>query len=359
MTMLPSITKATESLVPIQSLPQNASSLPARISAEALSIIEQNITALETFIQNSLIPDIDYGRVKGIPEPFLQDPGSQKIVNAFSCYFEPEILQYTIDPDKELITYIVRVKVIERGSGAVKAEGMGVASTLEQKYGKRWVRDPEDFGYDKEGLRTREGEYPDKAGEIPIFYQIPSPDWGDLVNTLLTMATKRAEMDAAKAMPGVLSALRILFMGETVPNWKNFWAKMRDLGFSSDQVHDALYAPSLKDWLAKGKTLAQAEAEVMRKLKPNVTKPSSAQKATTAPTEQKASSGPSQPPLGAQPRDPETIKTMGDLQKACYEDFHLQPKQLLPELGVNSWADLKDTPAEAYRKLAAVYGPQS
>ncbi len=124
----------------VQSLPQSPSNLPARVSAQALAIMEENITLLETFVQNSLIPDVDYGSVKGIADPFLQDPGSQKIINAFSCYFEPEIMVYTIDPDKGLITYIVRVKVIERGTGQVKAEGMGVASTLEQKYGKRYCQ---------------------------------------------------------------------------------------------------------------------------------------------------------------------------------------------------------------------------
>ncbi|MDP2730553.1 MAG: hypothetical protein Q8O55_08715 [Dehalococcoidales bacterium] len=250
----------------VQSLPQAPANLPARISAQALAIMEENITLLETFVQNSLIPDVDYGSVKGIPDPFLQDPGSQKIINAFSCYFEPEILQYTIDPDKDLITYIVRVKVIERGTNTVKAEGMGVASTLEQKYGKRWVKNPEDYGIDKEGLRTRTGKYPDKeTGELPTEWQIPSPDWGDMVNTLLAMATKRAEMDAAKAMPGVSSALRIIFMGETVPQWKAFWQKMRSLNISSEQVHSTLHVPSLKDWLDNGRTLGQAEAELIRK----------------------------------------------------------------------------------------------
>jgi hypothetical protein len=55
-------------------------------------------------------------------------------------------------------------------------------------------------------------------------------------------------------------------------------------------------------------------------------------------------------------RDPETIKTIADLYRACHEDWRLQPKQVLKELGYNSQVDMVETPAEAYRKIAAARG---
>lgn len=59
--------------------------------------------------------------------------------------------------------------------------------------------------------------------------------------------------------------------------------------------------------------------------------------------------GPQQPK-----RDPDTIRTLNELFKACNEDFKLQPAQVISELGVNSQSDISDTPALCYRRIAAV-----
>ena len=53
-------------------------------------------------------------------------------------------------------------------------------------------------------------------------------------------------------------------------------------------------------------------------------------------------------------RDPETIHTINELQKALFEDFQLQPQQQLAELNLSGWNELAITPAEAYREVAAV-----
>jgi len=53
-------------------------------------------------------------------------------------------------------------------------------------------------------------------------------------------------------------------------------------------------------------------------------------------------------------RDPDTIKTLNELYKACNEDWGMQPKEVLAEIGVNSQSEISDTPAFCYRKIAAV-----
>ena len=53
-------------------------------------------------------------------------------------------------------------------------------------------------------------------------------------------------------------------------------------------------------------------------------------------------------------RDPDTLKTLNDLYKACNEDFKLQPAQVISELGVSSQTDISDSPADCYRKIAKV-----
>lgn len=59
-------------------------------------------------------------------------------------------------------------------------------------------------------------------------------------------------------------------------------------------------------------------------------------------------------------RDPNTVKTLNELYKACNDDFRdaegkgMQPDKVLDELGVSSQSDISDSPADCYRKVAAV-----
>jgi len=66
-------------------------------------------------------------------------------------------------------------------------------------------------------------------------------------------------------------------------------------------------------------------------------------------------SGISTSPSGSEgKRDPDTIRTLNELYKACNEDFKLQPAQVISELGVSSQSDISDTPTECYLKIATV-----
>lgn len=53
-------------------------------------------------------------------------------------------------------------------------------------------------------------------------------------------------------------------------------------------------------------------------------------------------------------RDPKSIKTISELYRACHEDFNLQPKEVLKELGYSSQTDIAETPEECYRRINAV-----
>ena len=55
-------------------------------------------------------------------------------------------------------------------------------------------------------------------------------------------------------------------------------------------------------------------------------------------------------------RDPETIKTINELLKACNDDFKMQPKDVYKELGYKSASDISETPSECYARIAAVRG---
>ncbi|MBA7669019.1 hypothetical protein ES703_77145 [subsurface metagenome] len=53
-------------------------------------------------------------------------------------------------------------------------------------------------------------------------------------------------------------------------------------------------------------------------------------------------------------RDPSTIKTINELFKACFDDFNMQPDQVIQELGYSSQSDISELPSECYQKIAAV-----
>ena len=333
--------------------------LPARLSPKALAILEENITKIQEFIQGTLAPDIDYGRVRGIAEPFLFEPGADAIVNAFQLYPIPEILKEVQDPEHHLVSYIVMVKLVHRVTGETQAVGLGTCSTLEKKYGARWVEDPEGYGYATEGLRTKGGR-----GGV-ILYQIQNPDWGDLVNTILHMAKKRAEVEATKSLPGVATALRLLFMGQDVPGWRGFWQDMKNASLTPEQVHAALNVVSVKDYLAGGHTLEDARKAIFAKYAKATPRPGQTPQPTPQPKAAPAPSGEDLPvdtppagPVPKPPRDPASIKNFGELWGACQTDFKppIPRSEAIRLLGFSRQEDITEPYSELYVRLWEMRG---
>ncbi len=68
-------------------------------------------------------------------------------------------------------------------------------------------------------------------------------------------------------------------------------------------------------------------------------------------------SKPTEPKTGisvASHRDPSTIKNFSELYKACFNDFGLQPKEVLAELNVTTSNEIVETMAECYIRIKAV-----
>ncbi len=51
-------------------------------------------------------------------------------------------------------------------------------------------------------------------------------------------------------------------------------------------------------------------------------------------------------------RDPDTIKTLGDLFTACLTDFKMQRPDVIKQLGYSKQEDIGESPAECYRIIA-------
>ena len=233
------------------------------VSAEMVADTKEQIALLQGMVRDILQRGIDYGRIPGTPSDSLWDPGASLIINAFNGRVgQRRIL--SLRDDEERISVVMEIPIISRATSQEIASGIGAASTMETKYKYRWTDSLEEWGYTEDlaralRLRTR---VRDRKTE----WRIPNPEYSELLNTLVKMASKRAEVDAAESLPGAASVLRELFQGqapqraqeEMSPEWTRFWGKVRQLGLTQEQAHQRLRVRSMKDWLAQGKTLDNA-----------------------------------------------------------------------------------------------------
>ncbi len=304
---------------------------PLQLTPQAIEMIKGNLLLCEELVNDVLEPGVDFGKVEGVERPFLWDPGAAKIAAAFNTYPTHVILKETLEAD--FVCYVIEAQLVSRVSKEVVATGIGGASTWETKYKYRWVKKPEEWGWKGEGLKFNA-----KTNK----YRIPNPEHGELVNTILKMAAKRAEVDAAESLPGVGSALRKLFGMEEVgggeADWTWFWTRMRAMGLDANQVHTRLGVKSMKDWFGQGKTLKDAVELLARGQAPE----NSSESSTIF--EERVIE-----------RDVSLIKTKTDFYNACFQDFQLQPKEALQRTGLSSEMDVPDWPT-AYMQICGSMG---
>ena len=223
----------------------------------SLARIKSEIELCDALVEKVLMAGVDYGLHPGTNSQALKDPGASTIINAFGCYPKAEVLYREVTDTR--ISYVIDISLISRHEGQIKSTGTGAASTMETKYGYRWVTDPETYGYDRETLkkRTRDGRET---------FRIINPEWSELENTILKMARKRGEVDAAMALPGVSRFLAKLNSrqqpaqrsGPPSEDWTGFWTRARAMNLDDAQVHQLLGVGSMKEWTSQGKTLSDA-----------------------------------------------------------------------------------------------------
>lgn len=232
---------------------------PARpeISKESIEQTQAQLALLQGMIKSLLVRGRDYGRPLGQKSDSLWDSGAWLIIGAFNCYAgQRRVLNFS--DNERSITVMVEVPLISHATGKIMATGIGAASTEEGKYKYRWVsaRDAEEMGYTADllaKLKMRE----DKRNNS-VEYRVPNPEHGELLNTILTMASKRAEADAAKTLPAVASTLREILgikpeemakgAAEGLYTYSQFWGEVRHLGITSADAYTALGVTHLKDW---------------------------------------------------------------------------------------------------------------
>ena len=251
--------------------------LSLRISPQYIEERKQEISLLQKLVRETLVRDIDFGRIPGIPTDNLWDPGANAILNAFNCRVgERRVLSLREEIDR--LSVILEVPIISRDTGREVGSGIGAASTLETKHKYRWVSgdDAQQLGYDIAALKQRANK---ESGEVEC--RVPNPEHDELLNTIVKMASKRAEVDGAESLPGVASVLREMFgskgrrgssgtdsrrrqegSASGKDDWTWFWGEVARYGFTQQEAHEIVGTKSMKDWVEKGGNLHDAMAMI-------------------------------------------------------------------------------------------------
>lgn len=151
------------------------------------------IRRFQAIVQQTLKEGHDYGVIPGTGnKPTLLKPGAEKILMLMGLTSEYEVAERVQDYEKGFFAFTVKCRLSK--GGLLVTEGLGHANTKEARYANRWVTErklPE--GVDKNTLQTRERE-----GQYGTYkeYLVENLDTFTLVNTVLKMAKKRAQVDA-------------------------------------------------------------------------------------------------------------------------------------------------------------------
>jgi hypothetical protein len=180
---------------------------------------ETEIRALiREYVNKHMVEGIDYGVIPGTDKPTLLKPGAEKLVDLFSVEPVYEVTTRIEDWDKGLFHYEMRVRLQERTSGIVRAEGMGSANSREGRY--RWrkgertcpscgaaaiIKGKEEYGggflcFAKRGGCGAKFKDRDPAILEQVVGKVENDDIFTLVNTVLKMAKKRTLVDGAIAL---------------------------------------------------------------------------------------------------------------------------------------------------------------
>jgi phage recombination protein Bet len=144
-----------------------------------------------------------------------------------------------------------------------------------------------------------------------------------------------------------------MLMKSGKPDWPKFYAKIKDeLGLTRDQAHKLLNVEHFNNLLSNGWTMesiwdalirASSTGEIIegevKEISDDVAFDELDKETNRSPQLE---------------RDPESIKDMNELLRACFDDFGLQPLDVAKELGYSSTQEIDKTPSQCYSEIAVV-----
>ncbi len=164
--------------------------------------LKDTIDALTEFMKNVMVNGTDYGVIPGTNKPSLLKPGAEKLSRFFGLRTRSTIINIESSDDEESphYTVTVRTEVLRGNSDTVISDGLGTASTLEDRYASRWVTESKlPTGVDKSLLAFREKQ--SKFGKGMYVEYLWKPTLGEHFfqrETVLQMADKRSYVAAVR-----------------------------------------------------------------------------------------------------------------------------------------------------------------
>lgn len=159
-------------------------------------------------IMHELMKDgLHYGQIPGCPKQTLFQPGAEMLNSAFRLGWRHEVLEEVVTPD--VIRCTVRTVIFDQMSGTTLLDAVGSASTNEEKY--KWRKSfPEEWNDTPVELRREKWFKASKANNWTASKEIQvRTNPADLHNTIIAMASKRADVRTTRAALAVSDILDV------------------------------------------------------------------------------------------------------------------------------------------------------
>lgn len=157
--------------------------------------IEARVNKIREVLKSQMKKDVHFGTIPGTPKPTLYKPGSELLLTTFKIAREPIPTDLSTQDE---VRYRVEVRGTSMDTGSNLGSGVGECSSNEEKY--KWrspvcAQEFEDTPEDRKRKKWKKvWDKSRRAYGAKLVDQVRTEP-SDIANTILKMATKRAQID--------------------------------------------------------------------------------------------------------------------------------------------------------------------
>lgn len=155
----------------------------------AISDVVQQAMAIQEVMKAVMKENVHYGVIPGTDKPTLYKAGAEKLCLTF--HVADRYVTEDLSSGPDAIRYRVTCIGTHQQTGVELGQGMGEASTSEEKY--RWRKSVCKEEFEATPVALRRVKYGKKSGGFYTVEQVRTEP-ADMANTVLKMAAKRAKM---------------------------------------------------------------------------------------------------------------------------------------------------------------------
>lgn len=236
------------------------------VDVAQLSTQVMKIRQFQQMVNSTLSNNQDYGVIPGTQKPTLLKPGAEKILMLLGLSSEYNVIEKVEDWDKGIFAYTIKCQLY-KGTQLI-TEGIGSCNSKEDKYRYRWVYEKDvPSQYDKAILKKN------NYGK----FRIDNDEIFSVVNTILKMAKKRAQVDATLTVASLsdvftqdIEDMRTYVEAEKVETMDSHTAENIKLSFGKHKGKTLgemiVEAPDYLEWLMKQERTAPELKAAIKKL---------------------------------------------------------------------------------------------